>query len=334
MNSIIESLVEKEDMSIDKAYGVMDRIMSGKISDPQLAGILIAMKSKGETPEEIAGFVRAMRDKSVGLSSDFSDAIDVCGTGGDYSGTFNISTAAAFVAAGAGVKVAKHGNRSISSKSGSADVLASLGIDINMPREKSEEALDKIGIAFLYAPQYHPAMKYAAPVRKALGIKTVFNLLGPLTNPARTKRQLVGVYSKDAALLLSQTAGFIGMQTVCFVCTEDRYDEVSLCGSTTVNEYSSGMAKKPYEISGASFGYPDIEPLEIQGGDAEMNAGMISRLFRDKEKNAVFFVTAANAAMALYCAGVSDSISECRMAAEESILSGRAMEKLEQLKNI
>ena len=185
----IEKVIDKENLTIKEAYDAMDKIMSGEVNPSQLAGFLIALKSKGETAEEIGGFANAMRNKSIKLDVEGENIIDVCGTGGDYSGTFNISTTTAFIVAGAGIKVAKHGNRSISSNSGSADVLSELGININLNAEQSQRALTKVGISFLFAPNFHPAMKYAAPVRKELGIKTVFNLLGPLTNPANTKKQ-------------------------------------------------------------------------------------------------------------------------------------------------
>src|SRR3989304_7186624 len=214
----LEKLLENFDLSFAESYNLMNEIMQGSINNSHLSGILIALKLKGESAEEIAGFASAMRENSQKIICDDENMIDVCGTGGDNSGSFNISTAVAFTVAGAGVKVAKHGNRSISSKSGSADVLEELGININLSKEQSEEALDKVGMAFLFAPLYHPAMKHAGQVRKELGIKTVFNMLGPLTNPAGVKRQMIGTFSIKAAETMCEAAKYLGHKKVCFVC--------------------------------------------------------------------------------------------------------------------
>ena len=190
MKTFIEKMLDRDHLSFEEAFYVMDMIMSGEVNNSQLAAILIALKGKGETAAEIAGFASAMREKSIKVETKRSDLIDVCGTGGDDSGTINISTAAAFVVAGAGIGVAKHGNKSISSRSGSADVLTQLGVKIDLSPSETGRAIDETGIGFLFAPYYHPAMKFASVVRKELGMKTVFNLLGPLTNPAGTKNQL------------------------------------------------------------------------------------------------------------------------------------------------
>jgi anthranilate phosphoribosyltransferase len=328
----IEKVIEKENLSIDESFDAMDRIMNGSINNSQLSGFLIALKSKGETPEEIAGFARAMRDKSIKLDVDHKNVIDVCGTGGDYSGTFNISTAASFIVAGAGVKVAKHGNRSISSKCGSADVLSQLGININLNKKEAEKALNEIGISFLFAPNYHPAMKHAATVRKELGIKTVFNMLGPLTNPAQTKRQLIGVFNNKSSALLAETAKYLHMEKVCFICTADQFDEISLSDETEINEYTASAGVKTYKISHKTFHYPKINVRDIKGDNVEKNAEIITNLLTNKTKDPVFFVAAANSAIALYCAGFSDDLQQCKEAAEESILSGSAYAKFKELK--
>ncbi|MCU7526180.1 MAG: anthranilate phosphoribosyltransferase [Ignavibacteria bacterium] len=333
MKQYLEKVISKENLSFDESYYVMDQIMSGNINTSQLSGFLIALKAKKETPEEIAGFTKAMRDKSIKVNTDTSNLIDVCGTGGDYSGTFNISTATAFVVAGAGARVAKHGNRSISSKCGSADVLIELGININMPAEDTARALDEVGIAFLFAPNYHPAMKYAAAVRKELGIKTVFNLLGPLTNPAGTRKQLIGVFNKDASEVLSKAAMYLDMDKVCFINTGDRFDEISLTEPTCVYEYSKGGKGSFYEISNETFDYPEVKIDELRGNTPEDNAAIILDLFEKRKKNSAFYVIAANAAMALYCADFSDNLMDCRQAAEESILNGAALAKLNSLKH-
>lgn len=329
----IEKVIDKEDLSVDESFDAMDKVMSGNINNSQLSGFLIALKAKGEAASEIAGFARAMRQKSIKIDYEHEMLIDVCGTGGDYSGTFNISTAVSFAAAGAGAKVAKHGNRSISSKCGSADVLAELGINLNLTKQQSEEALHKIGICFLYAPNYHPAMKYAAPVRKELEMKTVFNLLGPLTNPAGTKKQLIGVFNNRSAILMSKAAGYLDMKKVCFICTADKYDEISLTEETDIHEYRSSEEVSHYKISNKSFGYPEISIDDIRGENAVHNAEIIHHLFTSKKKSPAFFVVSANTAIALYCAGYSNDINECRAAAEDSILNGSAYSKLQQLKS-
>ena len=233
MKSYIEKVIIREDLTFEEAYHVMHTIMSGEVNNAHLAGILIALKAKGECAAEIAGFAKAMREKSIKVKVSNPNVIDVCGTGGDDSGTFNISTAAAFVVAGAGVAVAKHGNKSISSRSGSADVLTEMGININLSPDATKQALEEIGISFLFAPQYHPAMKYAAVVRKELGMKTAFNLLGPLTNPAGTKRQLIGVYNNRSAKLLAEAAQYLDMEHVCFICTGDKRERKTTTSSPT-----------------------------------------------------------------------------------------------------
>lgn len=327
----LEKIIEKENLTFDESSMVMSEIMSGNVNNSHLAGFLIALKSKGETPAEVAGFAKAMKEKSVKIEIDDSNIIDVCGTGGDNSGSFNISTATAFAAAGAGVKVAKHGNRAISSKCGSADVLQELGININMTKEQSAEALKKIGIAFLFAPLYHPAMKYAASVRRELGIKTVFNMLGPLTNPAGVKKQIVGTFNLKAAKTMSQAAGYLNFEKVCFLCGKDKYDEIYLGDITEVFEYNYGEKIKSYTISNETFRYPKIRFDDIKGGTPSENAQIILNVFKNKKKNGAFFTIAANTALALYSAGYSNDLQECRNVAEDSLLSGAAFAKLNEL---
>ena len=328
----LEKVIDKEDLSYNELYTAMTEIMSGEVNNSHLAGFLIALKSKGEKPAEVAGFAKAMQEKSIRINCNDDNVIDVCGTGGDNSGSFNISTAAAFVAAGAGVTVAKHGNRSISSKSGSADVLQVLGININLTKEQSEESLNNIGIAFLFAPLYHPAMKYAAPVRKELGMKTVFNMLGPLTNPARVKKQIIGTFNIKAASTMAEAAKFLDLKKVCFLCGSDKYDEIYLGDKTEVHEYNAGKEIKSYTLSNISFNYPLIQFNDIKGDTPEVNAQIILDIFKGKNKNGAFHTVAANTALALYAADYSDNLEECKMAAEYSILSGAAMAKLNEFK--
>ncbi len=331
IKKIFEKLLDKENLSLSEASTLMEEIMNGNVSNSLLAGILTSLRMKGETAEEIAGFAKVMREKSVKIKPLNSNAIDVCGTGGDKSGTFNISTAVAFVVAGTGIKVAKHGNRSISSKSGSADVLAELGVNINLSKENSEKALNKIGISFLFAPNYHPAMKYAAPVRKELAIRTIFNMLGPLTNPANVNKQLVGVFSDEAAMLMSEAAKHLNFERVCFICCDNKYDEILLNGETNVFEFNRDSKVKNYKLTNESFGYEKVEMNEIIGGSAETNANILRTVFSGKSKTGAFTTVAANAALALYCANYSDNLDECKTAAEDSLMSGAAENKLNML---
>ncbi len=332
IKELLEKVIDKQHLTFQESFEVMNSIMNGEVNNSQLAGLLIGLKSKGKSAEEIAGFASAMREKSIKIKTNNSLTIDVCGTGGDNSGTFNISTAVALVVAGAGVSVAKHGNRSISSLCGSADVLQELGININLTPEQSEEALQKIGITFLFAPNYHPAMKYAAPVRKELGMKTIFNMLGPLTNPAGVKHQLIGTFNNQAAELMCSAAEYLGFEKVCFVCTDNRFDEILLSGETNVYEYDKTAGTKNYKISNNTFSYPMVSMEELVGADAKTNAEIILNVIKDKTQNGAFYTICANAAMALYTANYSNDLEICKQAAEASILSGKAYDKLIALK--
>jgi anthranilate phosphoribosyltransferase len=330
IKEMLQKIIDGKDLSLEEATHIMNEIMTGEVNPSILSGILIALKSKGETAKEIAGFALGMREKSIKLKNNYNNVIDVCGTGGDSSGTFNISTATAFVAAGAGIKVAKHGNRSISSNCGSADVLDELGVNINLPEEQSAKALEDIGITFLFAPKYHPAMKHVAQVRRELGMKTIFNLLGPLTNPAGVTKQVIGTYSDDAVKLLSQASHYLEFEKVCFLCAGNKYDEIILDQKTKMIEYNKeGLTEM--EISAANFGYPKVSVNEIKGGDAKDNAQIILEIFKNKNRNGAFQTICANTAVALYTAGVSDDLIDCKNAAEESILNGTAYNKLKSL---
>jgi anthranilate phosphoribosyltransferase len=329
----IEQIASGKNLSVDEAFNVMSHIMNGECNNSLIAGLLLALRTKGETPEEVAGFVKAMREKSIKIKSFSENTIDVCGTGGDGSNTFNISTAASFVVAGAGIHVAKHGNRSVSSKSGSADVLTHLGININLSPVLAEEALNEIGITFLFAPLYHPAMKYAAEVRRELGMKTIFNILGPLTNPARTKKQMVGVFNDKTAHLMACASAYLDMERVLFLCTEDSFDEISLTAPTNIFEYNTGQEIKNYAVHSSTFDYYPINARSIRSDSTENNAKIILSVLQDKKISDAFNVIAANAAMAIHTAGFSDDILACKAAAEESILSGNAFSKLMSLKS-
>ena len=333
IKNFVEQLLEKEDLSFNESYELMYGIMRGEVSDPNISAILVALKSKGESPEEIAGFAKAMRDNCININCDAENTIDVCGTGGDNSGSFNISTATAFTVAGAGISVAKHGNRSISSKCGSADVLQQLGININLTPQQSEKALSEIGIAFLFAPLFHPAMRHAANVRKELGIKTVFNMLGPLTNPAGVKKQIIGTFSGQAAKKMAEAAKYLGFDRVCFLCSDDKYDEIYLGNTTDIYEYEKGKDVKKYTITNNTFNYPVTLSDEIKGSTPEKNAEIILDVFNCNRKGGAFHTIVANSALALYSSGFSDDLISCKEAAEASINNGSALRKLDELRN-
>ncbi len=332
IRELIEKMSSGNDLTNSESFEVMNRIMNGELNNSQIASLITALKVKGETATELAGFVKAMRLNGIKINS--NNSVDVCGTGGDSSGTFNISTAVSFVVAGAGIKVAKHGNKSISSKCGSSDVLNELGVKIDMTPTQSEEALNEIGIAFLFAPIYHPAMKYAAPVRSDLGIRTIFNILGPLSNPASTKKQLIGTYSIRTAELMAKACEELEMEKISFVCTNNKFDEISLTGETEVIEYDKLSGIRRYNLNHESFNYPIVNAKNIEGNTPVENAEIINSLFTKEEKNDAFYVTAANAALALYTAGYSSNLEECTYASEESILNGKAYQKLKQLRAI
>ncbi len=332
MKAELEKVIEGHNLTFEEAYEVMYSIMSGNENNSKIASLLTALKIKGETSEEVAGFVKAMREKVIKIKCENERVIDVCGTGGDGSGTFNISTAVSFVVAGAGVSVAKHGNRSISSRSGSSDVLHELGVDVQLIPELSEKALNEIGIAFLFAPLYHPAMKHVAPIRKELEFRSIFNILGPLTNPAGVKRQLIGTFNDDTARLMTDAIRLLEMDKVAFLCTSNRYDEITLTDITKVYEVNHDHSMYFYSLTNDNFGYPQATLEQLQGGSAKENAEIIYKVFSGETDGAAYEVVVANAAMALKTSGISDDLAECKNLAEESIKSGATLKKLNELK--
>jgi anthranilate phosphoribosyltransferase len=332
MKEQLEKVIAGESLTFNESYEVMYSIMSGNENNSKIASLLTALKIKGETSEEVAGFVKAMREKVINIKCENERVIDVCGTGGDGSGTFNISTAVSFVVVGAGVSVAKHGNRSISSKSGSSDVLHELGINVQLDPKLSEKALNEIGIAFLFAPLYHPAMKHVAPIRKELEFRSIFNILGPLTNPAGVKRQIIGTFSDDTAKLMSEAIKLLEMQKVAFLCTGNRFDEITLTDTTKVYEVNSDHSMYYYSLSNENFGFPKIDLSQIQGGSPKENSQIIFDIFADKHEGPAFEVVVANAAVALKTSGISDDLGDCKKIAEESIRSGATLKKLNELK--
>lgn len=331
MKQVIEKLLDNSHLSFDEAYSVMTSIMQGNASPVIISSFLTAMKAKGETAEEIAGFAKAMREQSIKIHCDHSNVIDVCGTGGDNSGSFNISTATAFVVSACGVPVAKHGNRSISSNSGSADILTQLGVNINMKPQTAEKALNEIGITFLFAPLYHPAMKFAAPVRQELKIRTVFNILGPLTNPVALKRQMIGTFNNETAKLLCEASAFLDYETLSVICNNNQFDEIFLEHETNVFELNEQKEINQYRLTHKDFNYQQISTANLKCGTPEDNAKLMLDIFKNHKKNGAFHTICANAAVALKVAGKYSSLTDAVSAAEDAILSNKAFEKLEQL---
>jgi anthranilate phosphoribosyltransferase len=272
MKTHIEKCLAGEHLTIDEASSALAAIMTGQATDAQIAGLLIALRAKGETVDELVGFARTMREHGVKLHIEDLNAIDMCGTGGDGLGTFNISTVASFVVAGAGVTVAKHGNRSVSSQSGSADVLTSLGVNVQCSAETVEACINRIGIGFMFAPLFHPAMKHAAKPRMELGVRSIFNMVGPLTNPAGVKRQLVGVYNLQVAPLLAGSLQKLGAEKACVVHSDDGLDEVTLSGGTVVQEVNGNEPLKEYRLQPNDFGLPQYSLVSLRGGDKKHNS--------------------------------------------------------------
>lgn len=329
-----------ESLSREEARAVMSEVLTGKCTDAQIGALLVALHMKGETVEEIVGFAEAIRHAATPLEiagnstidvsgTERDDLVDTCGTGGDASGTFNISTATALVAAGAGVRVAKHGNRSVTSKCGSADVMEALGVNITLPPSQIAACLQEVGIAFLFAPAMHSAMKYVQPARRELRLRTVFNLLGPLTNPANASAQVVGVYSDDLVEKLAEALSMLGLHRAMVVHGSDGLDEITISGTTRVAEVRDGQVRT-YEVTPEEFGLTRA-PLEaISGGDAPENARIIQEILSGK-KSPCRDVVLLNAAATLVAAGRANHLSEAMPMATKSIDSGAAQAKLEGL---
>ncbi len=325
----IAKIVERKDLTEDEMVSVMREIMEGEATPAQIAAFISSLRMKGETVDEITGAARVMREKALKVKTKASVVVDTCGTGGDESFTFNISTAAAFVAAGAGLTVAKHGNRSVSSKSGSADVLKSLGVNIEAEVERVEECLDNIGIGFLFAPLMHGAMKYAAPVRREIGIRTIFNILGPLTNPAGAQYQVLGVYRSELTEVLANVLKNLGSARAFVVSGNDGLDEMTLTTETKVSELKDGKVNT-YSIKPEEFGMTRCKLFELQGGEPDDNARIIREILKG-DKGAKRDVVVLNAAAAIAASGKTKEMKEGIKLAEEAIDSGKAMEKLEKL---
>jgi anthranilate phosphoribosyltransferase len=327
--SLIEKLRQRVDLTVDEAAGAMDTIMEGQAQPSQIAGLLVGLAMKGERPDEIVGLARTMRARATKLSRSFAPVFDTCGTGGDNAQTINVSTVAALVLAACGVRVAKHGNRSASSRCGSADLFEALGVNVAATPATVERCLDQVGIAFLFAQVFHPSMRHAAPTRKELGVRTAFNLLGPLTNPAGASRQLVGVPRPELTELVARSLQQLGAERAWVVHGADGLDEISTTGYTKVSECHGGSVNTFY-LHPADVRLPKANPASLRGGDAAENA----RIARDVLAGAAGAprdIVLLNAGASLLIAGRVATIPEGIAAAAEAIDSGRASRVLESL---
>jgi anthranilate phosphoribosyltransferase len=327
--ALIEKLRHQEDLTTAEAAAAMTAIMKGEAAQAQIAGLLVGLSIKGERPTELVGFAQAMRSNAIAITPPAGAVFDTCGTGGDRSGTFNISTAAAIVLAACGMRIAKHGNRSVSSQCGSADVLEALGVNIQAAPATVERCLSEVGVAFLFAPTFHPAMKHAAQARKDLGVRTAFNLLGPLTNPARPSRQIVGVPRPELTELLARSLSLLGSERAWVVHGADGLDELSTTGYTKVSE-SRGDSVQTFYVHPADFGLAKATPQALKGGDAATNAAIV-RSILGGGAGAQRDVVLLNAGAALFVAGHAETVKAGIASAAAAIDSGAAMSVLNKL---
>lgn len=327
----IQKLVDRQDLTADEARSAMQDLMSGQATDAQIAGFLTALRMKGETPGELVAFARVMREKAEPFWDSVAPAVlDTCGTGGDRSGTFNISTATALVAAGAGVHVAKHGNRSATSLCGSADVLEALGIDIQMPTERLRRAVTDVGFGFLFAQRFHTSMKHVMPTRIQLKVRTVFNILGPLANPASPCFQVLGVASPEVMTIVAEALAGLKTNRAFVVHSEDGLDEISISSPTKVIELENGTLRHS-TIKPEDFGADSADRTTLKGGDARTNASIIESVLKG-ERSPRRDVVLINTAAALVVAGAASSLRDGFKAAANSVDSGTALKKMQSLR--
>jgi len=327
--ALIEKLQRRQDLTTEEAGAAMEEIMEGRAQPAHIAGLLVALSMKGERPAEIVGLARTMRSRATRLARDHAPVFDTCGTGGDRAHTFNVSTIAALVLAACGVRVAKHGNRSVSSKCGSADLFEALGVQITADAAVVERCLDEAGIAFFFAPTFHPSMRHAGPTRRDLGVRTAFNLLGPLTNPAGASRQLVGVPRPELTELVARSLSLLGSERAWVVHGADGLDEISTTGYTKVSECRGGAVNTFY-VHPADFGMAKASPAQLRGGDASANAD-IARAILAGKKGAPRDIVLLNAAASLLIAEQAPTIAEGVQQAAAALDSGRAARVLETL---
>ncbi len=335
IREILERLAQGKDLNRGEMEWIMGRIMSGEVTGAQTGAVLMGLRQKGETVEEIAAAASVMRENAVKIPyspPQGTPLLDTCGTGGDGTGTFNVSTATAFVAAAAGIKVAKHGNRSISSRSGSADCLEALGVSLSLSPRQVAQCIEEVGIGFLFAPSLHPAMKHAIGPRRELGIRTIFNVLGPLTNPASASVQLMGVYSPALTRPLAEVLGLLGLERGWVVHGHGGMDELSLTGPSTVASLEEGRVEE-LEVTPEEAGLKPCAPSDLRGGTADENAEIIRKMFKG-ETGPKTDMVALNSGAALYLCGRAGSLKEGVEAALEIMASGRALECLENLMEI
>jgi len=325
----IQTVIDKTDLSKDEMRSVMNNIMTGECTDAQIAGFLVGLRSKGETVDEITAAANVMRELASRVHINHDNLIDTCGTGGDGHNTFNISTTAAFVVAAAGGYVAKHGNRSVSSKSGSADVLETAGVKLELTPEQVAQCVDEIGIGFMFAPMHHSAMKHAVGARKELGVRTVFNVLGPLTNPAGAKRQVMGVFSHDWLETLANVLKNLGSEQVMIVHSEDGMDEISISAATDIAELKDGEIKT-YKIEPEQFGMQraDINTLSVENVEESFK---VMQAVLDNQGGPTQDIVLLNAGAAIYTAGIEDSLESGIASARQVIENGLARTKLNEL---
>ncbi len=325
----LNKIIQGKNLNETEMSQMITEIFSGNITDAQIGAFMAALATKGETFEELAGAARAMRRKAVRIQVSAPTVVDTCGTGGDASQTFNISTTTAFVVAGCGVTVAKHGNRSISSRCGSADLLEAMGVKIDINPEIVEEAIQETGIGFLFAPLYHGAMRHAAKARKEVGIRSIFNMLGPLTNPAGANCQLLGVYAPELTEMFANALRLLGTKRAFVVHGNDGLDEITVCAPTRISELNDGLIRT-YDITPEQFFGNQSNPEDLTGGDPEMNAEITRKIFNG-EKGPKRNVVLINASAALVAAGKAKDFEEGISLAKASIDSGSAAAKLERL---
>ncbi len=318
-------------LAADEIAAAVGQIMDGKASDAQIAALLVALRMKGETVDEIEGAARAMRQRMNRIDVDVAPLLDTCGTGGDDLGTFNISTAVAFVAAAAGIHVAKHGNRAVSSRSGSADVLMELGVNLDASIETMTKAIREVNIGFLFAPKHHPAIKYATPIRRELGLRTVFNVLGPLTNPAGAPYQLLGVFDRSLTRQLAEALGRLGSSRAWVVHGEDGLDELTVCGRTYVAEWN-GREVREHELTPEDVGLVTAHPESLKGGTPRENAAIIREVLSGTRDGPARDVVALNAGAALVVTGKAQSLEEGVYRSLELLKAGTPITVLESLK--
>ena len=331
VENILGKLNNKEELDSAESKEVMKLIIEGKLSDEQIGEILIALQNKGVSVTELSAFVDILKTFAVQIKPDVELLVDTCGTGGDKSSTFNVSTVTAFVLAGCGVAVAKHGNRSVSSECGSADVLEKLGINIELSPENTKKCIEQVGIGFMFAPLYHPAFKNVAPIRKKLGVRTVFNILGPLLNPASPKAQVIGVYDPALTELFAQTLEKSGMKNAMIV-HGNGLDEITLCGETKITQIKDGSIKT-FNLNPEEFGFKECAEDDLKGKGAEENAKIFLEILNG-EKSAKRDVVLLNAAAGLIVAEKAETFEDGIKIATEAIDNGSALRKFEELKRM